>query len=372
MDVVECIVVGAGVVGLAVARRLAQDDADVLVLEARGAIGEETSSRNSEVIHAGLYYAPDSLKARLCVAGRDALYRFADRHGVQTRKCGKLVVAVDDTEMPALEKLKSNAEACGVSDLEWLTGQGARELEPNLKASGALLSPSTGIVDSHGMMLALLGDLEDAGGQVAYLSRAVGGRVDGANGHELSVLGQDGKEFNIGCRILINAAGLGAQDLAGSLSGLPKSGIPALHLCKGNYFTLGGKAPFSKLIYPAPGASSLGLHFTLDLGGQARFGPDVEWVDHIDYRVDPARANGFYDAIRRYYPGLADGALDPAYSGVRPKIQAPGEPPADFVIAGPGDHGIAGLVNLFGIESPGLTSSLAIADHVAALNGLKP
>ncbi|NQV21522.1 MAG: NAD(P)/FAD-dependent oxidoreductase [Rhodospirillales bacterium] len=367
MDTVECVVVGAGVVGLAVARRLAQDGADVLLLEAHGAVGEETSSRNSEVIHAGLYYAPGSLKARLCVAGREAMYTFADTHGVQVRKCGKLVVATEPDEIAALETLKANAEQCGAHDLEWLTGDQARALEPNVNAHGALLSPSTGIIDSHGFMLALLGDLEDAGGQVAYWSRATGGRTDGTTGHELSVASADGDTFTLGCRTLINAAGLGAQGLARSLSGTPQDLIPPLHYCKGNHFTMGGKAPFSRLIYPAPGKASLGLHFTLDLGGQARFGPDVEWVDQIDYVVDPARADSFYAAIRRYYPALADGVLDPAYSGIRPKIQAPGEPPTDFRIAGPEDHGIGGLVQLFGIESPGLTSSLAIADHVAAL-----
>jgi len=367
MDRVECVVVGAGVVGLAVARRLARDGADVLVVEARGAFGEETSSRNSEVIHAGLYYTPGSLKARLCVAGRDALYRFAADHGVDARRCGKLVVATEADEIQALEDLKSNAEQCGVDDLEWVTADAAQALEPNLNAAAALQSPSTGIVDSHGFMLALLGGLEDAGGQIAYLSRALEGRVTTENGHELVIAGEDGEHFYLACRTLINSAGLGAQALARALDGFPAAQVSPFHPCKGNYFTMSGKAPFSRLIYPAPGAASLGLHFTLDLGGQARFGPDVEWVDEIDYSVNPARADTFYEAIRRYYPALADGALEPAYAGVRPKIQAPGEPAADFMIAGPENHGIPGLVHLFGIESPGLTSSLAIANHVAGL-----
>lgn len=369
MDIVECVVVGAGVVGLAIARRLARDGAEVLVVEARGAVGEVTSSRNSEVIHAGLYYTPHSLKARLCVAGRDALYRFAADHGVETRRCGKLIVATGPDEIAALDDLKSNAERCGVDDLEWLTGDAARALEPNLHAAAALLSPATGIVDSHGLMLALLGDLEDAGAQIAYWSRAAKGRVGNGNGsgHRLTIVDADGGDFSIACETLINSAGLGAQTLARALDGFPADRVPPLHPCKGNYFTISGKAPFSRLIYPAPGAASLGLHFTLDLGGQARFGPDVEWIETIDYRVDPARAEAFYAAIRRYYPGLPDGVLEPAYAGVRPKIQARGDPPADFQIVGPADHGIPGLVHLFGIESPGLTASLAIADHVAAL-----
>ena len=367
MDTVECVVVGAGVVGLAIARLLARKGAEVLLIESRGAIGEETSSRNSEVIHAGLYYSPDSLKARLCVSGRNALYGFADDHGVQVSRCGKLIIATSDDEIAALEDLKSNADECGVDDLEWLSGSSALALEPNLNAVAALHSPSTGIIDSHGYMLALLGDFEDAGGQVAYWSRAVQGEVYHHKEHRLTVMDTDGVEFGIACETLVNSAGLGAQALARRLVGFPSDRIPPLHLCKGNYFTMGGKAPFTRLIYPAPGAASLGLHYTLDLGGQARFGPDVEWIDEIDYQVDPARAQVFYDAIRRYYPTLADGALEPAYAGIRPKIQAPGEEAADFLICGPADHGIDGLVQLFGIESPGLTSSLATAEHVASL-----
>ena len=366
MDEVECVVVGAGVIGLAIARRLAARGADVLVIEARGAFGEETSARNSEVIHAGLYYPPDSLKARMCIAGRDALYRYLDDHGVQYRRCGKLVVAADENDMADLERLKANAEQSGVEDLEWLSASEATALEPKLNTVGALLSPSTGILDSHGYMLSLVGELENAGGQIAYWSRAAGGHVS-ANDHRINITDQDGGSLALGCQMLINATGLGAQELASQLDGHDLGRVPPRHLCKGNYFTLGGKAPFSRLIYPAPGTASLGLHYTLDLGEQARFGPDVEWVDEIDYQVDPSRVYPFCNAIRRYYPDLDEDALEPAYAGVRPKIQAEGEPAADFLIEGPADHGINGLVNLYGIESPGLTSSLAIADHVADL-----
>jgi L-2-hydroxyglutarate oxidase LhgO len=366
MDELDCVVVGAGVVGLAIARQLARSGREVLLIEARGTFGEETSSRNSEVIHAGLYYEPNSLKARMCVAGKNALYQFAESHGVAFRRCGKYVVAADQSDMAALERLKSNAEACGVDDLEWLSGPDACASEPNLSAVGALVSPSTGILDSHNFMLALLGDLEDAGGQAAYWSNAIGGTVENS-GHKLKVRNADGSVSTIDCRVLINSAGLGAQALASGLAGHDHERIPARHLCKGNYFTLAGKAPFSRLIYPAPGTASLGLHYTLDLGGQARFGPDVEWIDKVDYHVDVNRVHPFCDAIRRYYPALRNDALEAAYSGIRPKLQAEGEPAADFRIDGPADHSIDGLVNLYGIESPGLTSSLAIADYVSQL-----
>ncbi len=366
MENVECVVVGAGAIGLAIARRLARQGLEVLVVEARGAFGEETSSRNSEVIHAGLYYTPGSLKARTCVTGRASLYDFLDDHGVNYRRCGKFVVAADANDVADLERLKENAEQCGVDDLEWLSKEVAHKMEPRLNSVGTLHSPSSGLIDSHGYMLALVGDLEDAGGQIAYWSRATAGEVNN-QGHQIQMSDREGGRLMIACRTLINAAGLGAQELALKLAGHPRDRVPARQLCKGNYFTLSGKAPFSRLIYPAPGAASLGLHYTLDLGGQARFGPDVEWIDEIDYQVDRSRVYPFCDAIRRYYPGLDEAALEPAYAGIRPKIQAPGEPAADFQIDGPDDHDIDGLVNLYGIESPGLTSSLAIADHVVSL-----
>jgi len=366
MEQTDCIVIGAGVIGLAVARRLALAGREVVVIEAEQAIGTHTSSRNSEVIHAGIYYAPGSMKARLCVTGRGALYRYCEDHGIAHRRCGKLIVAANDAQRPALEKLRAQALANGVDDLQWLSGEQARALEPALECVAALLSPSTGIIDSHGLMLALQGDAEARGTAIALKSPVEGGRIV-AGGIELDVGGE--QHTRIRARTVVNSAGLHAQRVAAALAGFPAGRIPPCHYAKGNYYALAGRSPFSRLIYPIPEAAGLGVHLTLDLAGQARFGPDVEWVEAIDYRVDPHRADGFYREIRRYWPGLADGALAPAYAGIRPKLQAPGEPARDFLIQGPKDHSVAGLVNLYGMESPGLTASLAIADHVFELLG---
>mgnify|MGYP001377294834 CR=1 FL=1 len=363
MDRVDAVVVGAGVVGLAVGRALARAGHETIVLERETGIGQGISSRNSEVIHAGLYYPTGSQRATLCVRGKAMLYDFCDSHGVAHVRCGKWVVATDDDQHAALRKLEKTATANGVP-VRWLEANEAMAIEPALHCTAALESPSTGIVDSHGLMLALQGDLERAGGAVA-LGSALASAVLSPQGHVLHMA--DGTE--IATRFLVNAAGLDAVPLAHRLDGLDAQHVPRLHLAKGSYFTLAGKAPFSRLIYPAPVDAWLGVHLTLDLGGQARFGPDLEWLAsddpaQIDYRVDPARGDAFYAAVRRYWPALPDGALASGYSGVRPKIYAPGEPAADFRIDGPQRHGIAGLVNLFGIESPGLTSSLAIAEAV--------
>lgn len=358
---VDCVVAGAGVVGLAVARALALAGREVLVLEALDLIGSETSARNSEVIHAGIYYRPGSLKARLCVSGRDALYAYCAERGIGHRRCGKLIVANGEAEVARLDVIRTQAAACGVANLEELDRVALARLEPALHADAALLSPSTGIIDSHGLMLALQGDLENAGGTVAFHAPVLGGAVTEA-GLRLDVGGPE--PMTLLATSFINAAGHGAVAIAKTLSGLDSSHVPDAYLCKGSYYALPGRAPFTRLIYPVPEAAGLGVHLTLDLGGQARFGPDTEWIGHVDYDVDPARAERFYDAIRHYWPGLPDGVLTPAYSGIRPKITPPGAPAADFRIDGPAEHGVAGLVNLFGIESPGLTACLAIADLV--------
>ena len=368
MERVECVVAGAGVVGLAVARRLARAGREVVILEAADAFGTGTSSRNSEVIHAGIYYDAGSLKARTCVAGREALYAFCRDHGVEHKRLGKLIVAADDCQRAKLAAIRAHAEANGVTDLRALTGEEARALEPGLACVAALLSPSTGIVDAHGLMLALLGEAEANGAALALLSPLESARVT-EEGFELSVGGAE--PMRLGCRILVNAAGLGAQAVAASIEGLPPATIPPRRLAKGNYYApASGRAPFSRLVYPVPEDGGLGVHLTLDLGGQARFGPDVEWTDTIDYAVDPKRADSFYAAIRRYWPDLPDGALVPAYAGMRPKLSGPGEPARDFAIHGPETHGVPGLVNLFGIESPGLTASLALGDVVAERLGM--
>lgn len=362
-DRVDCVVVGAGVVGLAVARALALRGREVMVLESADAIGTGTSSRNSEVIHAGLYYPTGSLKARLCVQGRDMLYAYCQERGVPHRRCGKLVVATSKDQIAGLESIAARAQANGVLDLRWQSRQEAQALEPALECVAALLSPSTGIVDSHALMLALQGDLEHAGGIVA-LNSALAEAECGPSAIEL--IATDGTRLQT--RTVVNAAGLHAPSLASRFAGLTPEHVPQAHYAKGSYFTLSGKAPFSHLIYPVPEAAGLGVHLTLDLGGQAKFGPDVQWVDSPhDLLVDPARGDAFYAEVRKYWPALCDGALAPGYAGIRPKIHGPGEPAADFVIQGAATHGIAGLVNLFGIESPGLTSALAIADHVADL-----
>jgi len=361
---VDCVVLGAGVVGLAVARALALAGRDVLVAESEAAIGMGVSSRNSEVIHAGLYYPSGSLKARLCVEGRTLLYQYCAERGIAHRRLGKLIVAAHADEVPTLERTARQARANGVDDLTWLDGGQARALEPALRCHAALLSPSTGIVDAHGLMLALQGDAENAGAQCVFHTPFDAGEILPDGTFHLRFGGQDATELR--CHTLINAAGLSAPTLAQRLHGYPARHTPPAYYCKGSYFTLSGAAPFSRLIYPLPPSlAGLGVHITVDLGGQAKFGPDTEWVDAPDYTVDPARAEAFYAAVRRYWPDLPDGALAPGYAGVRPKISAPGAPSADFVIAGPTQHGIANLVHLFGIESPGLTSCLAIAREVA-------
>jgi L-2-hydroxyglutarate oxidase LhgO len=363
---VECVVVGAGVIGLAVARHLAAAGREVLILEAAQAIGTGISARNSEVIHAGLYYPPGSLKAQCCVRGRQLLYAYCAEHGVEHRRLGKLVVATSAAQIPALEALKRQAETNGVTDLAWMDGAQAGRLEPNLSCVAAFLSPDTGIVDAQGLMLSLRGAAEGHGAMLA-LNAPVAAAACVAGGFDVAVAGPS--PMQVAARILVNAAGLGGPDLARRLDRLAPAHVPSQAFAKGNYFALAGKSPFMRLIYPLPEAAGLGVHVTLDLGGQARFGPDVEWVAAPEYAVDAARAAGFYPAIRTYYPALAEGALQPAYAGIRPKLSGPGEPAADFRIDGPERHGIAGLVNLFGIESPGLTASLAIAERVAEMLG---
>lgn len=365
MDQIETVVVGAGVVGLAVARELALAGREVVILEQQGQFGMGTSSRNSEVIHAGIYYEPGSLKARLCVEGRRRLYEFCEERGVGHRRCGKMIVATSAEQVIGLEKIRQRALAAGVNDLEWRTGEESIALEPALKCVRALLSPSTGIVDSHGLMLALLGEAEDHGAMLARVSRLE--RIEScAGGYVLTV--ESGREsVRMQCRELVNSAGLGAAALARSIDALASDQVPSAYLAKGNYFSLTGRCPFSRLIYPIPNEAGLGVHLTIDLAGQGKFGPDVEWVDSERYEVDVRRADRFYAEIRRYWPGLPDGALQPAYAGIRPKIAGPTEAAADFVLSGPEQHGLAGLVNLFGIESPGLTASLAIGARVREL-----
>lgn len=361
---VDCAVVGAGVVGLAIARRLAQAGRSVLILEAEDAFGTGISSRNSEVIHGGLYYPPGSLKARLCVEGRHALYAYCAERGVTARRCGKLVVAADPAQCNRLAPIAARAAANGVDDIALIDGTAARAMEPALACAGALHSPSTGIIDSHGLMTALLGDAEDAGATLVLSSPVEAGTVT-ADGVSIEVGGAE--PCRLDCRLVVIAAGLDSPRIAAAIEGLPASAVPQAHYAKGCYFTLRGRVPFQRLIYPVPEPGGLGVHLTLDLAGRGRFGPDVEWVDAPDYAVDPARAARFVAAIRGYWPGLPDDALDPGYAGVRPKIAGRGAPDADFRIDGPADHGIPGLVALYGIESPGLTSCLALADHVATL-----
>lgn len=364
IEQVGAVVIGAGVVGLAAARALARAGHEVVVLEALDAIGTVTSARNSEVIHAGLYYPPGSLKAQWCVQGRERLYAYCAERGIAHRRCGKLVVATQPGQEDYLHKLLGQAQANGVDDAVLISGAAARAMEPALQATAALHSPSTGIVDSHGLMLALRGEAEDHGAMLAFHSPVLAGRIT-PQGIELDVGGE--QPMRLRARVVVNSAGLAAPAVAARIEGLDPARVPPAHYCKGSYFSLAGAAPFSRLIYPVPEAAGLGVHLTLDLGGQARFGPDTEWLPDdapIDYRVDPRRSDGFYAEIRRYWPALPDGALQPAYSGVRPKIQAAGEPAHDFLLQGPAQHGVPGLVNLFGIESPGLTSALVIGEAV--------
>lgn len=361
MDTLDCVVIGAGVVGLAIARQLAMAGREVMLCEAEGQIGQHCSSRNSEVIHAGLYYPSGSLKARLCVQGRDLLYRYCAERRIPHQRIGKLLLANTAADMPRLQDIASRAATNGVHDLQWLDAAAIRALEPALSAYAALLSPSTGIIDSHALLQALLADAEAHGAQLACHSPLNRGRVL-ADGMELEIAG-----ITIKARSVINAAGAWAAAVASSIEGVPRETIPTAHYARGVYFSLSGRSPFSRLIYPLPEAGGLGCHLTLDLAGQARFGPDVEWIDGVDYQLDPARAAAFYHSIRQWWPQLADGALQPGYAGVRPKLAGPGEPDADFVIQGPAEHGVTGLINLYGIESPGLTSCLALAEAVTAM-----
>lgn len=361
MERIECVVIGAGVVGLALARELAMAGREVALLEAEDRFGTGTSSRNSEVIHAGMYYPPGSLKARLCLEGNSALYEYCQAKDVGHRRCGKLIVATAPGQLDALRRLQAQAEANGLT-LPWLEGDQAAALEPLLECRAALASPGTGIVDSHGLMQALLRDAEAHGAAVVFQSPVAGG-APAPDGLELELGGAEPMRVLAGQ--VFNCAGLQARQVARAIRGVPEAAVPPIHLAKGNYYSLAGAAPFSRLVYPVPEAAGLGVHLTLDLGGQARFGPDVEWVERIDYDVDPGRADSFYAAIRRYWPGLPDGALRPAYAGIRPKLQGPGEPFRDFLIQGEAEHGIRGLWNLLGIESPGLTACLSLARLVA-------
>ncbi|MEZ5582375.1 MAG: NAD(P)/FAD-dependent oxidoreductase [Candidatus Competibacteraceae bacterium] len=364
MERVDCIVIGAGVIGLAVARSLALAGREVIVVEAAQTIGTETSSRNSEVIHAGIYYPRNSLKARLCIAGKQALYRYCQERNIPHRACGKLIVATDQNQTVALERLADQAVNNGVHDLRRMTPDQVNRLEPDIRCVAALYSPSSGILDSHAFMLALQSDAEQAGVIFAFLSPVNGGEITG-NGIILNIGGDS--TIDLQAATVVNCAGLHASKVVKRLRGFPADQIPRYFYAKGNYYTLAGRAPFKHLIYPLPEQAGLGVHVTLDLGGQARFGPDVEWVDHINYHVDQRRADVFYAAIRRYWPALQDDALQPGYAGIRPKLQGPGQPAVDFLFQGPKQHGIAGLINLFGIESPGLTASLAIAAEVIRL-----
>lgn len=359
---VDAIVVGAGVIGIAVARALALAGHAPLIVEAADRFGSVTSARNSEVIHAGLYYAPGSLKASLCVEGRDRLYAYCAARGVGHRRCGKLIFAATSGEAEGLDRIEATAEAAGAGALQRLSGREAAAIEPALACAEALLSPLTGIVDSHGLMLAMLGEAEAYGAVLA--TRATVDRIARVDG--LWTIHVDG-EAVASAPILINATGLGAQALARTTEGLSPVHVPPLHLAKGSYFTYAGRVPFSRLIYPLPHAWGLGTHLTLDLAGNARFGPDGEWVDAVDYSVDPARRAAFVESARAIWPDLDPAKLQPGYAGIRPKLAGPGEPAADFVFSGPAEHGLPGLVNLFGFESPGLTASLVIGERAAAM-----
>lgn len=368
METVDTVVIGAGIIGLAVARALARAGREVLILEAEERFGTQTSSRNSEVIHAGLYYPPGSLKARLCVAGRESLYRYCTERSIAHRPIGKLLIACDETELSALVYYVDRAAANGVP-LQSLTAADIRQLEPAIHALAGLYSPKTGIFDSHGFMMALLGDAEQAGATLVTQTPVIGGRI---TSHGIFIETGGDAPFTLKSRFVINAAGLFAQDVARRLKGFPAAAVPPTFYAKGHYFTLGGRAPFQHLIYPMPDHAGLGIHATLDLGGQCKFGPDVSgWPTNVDYRFESGLETKFYQAIRRYYPALPDGALQPGYTGIRPKLTGPTEAAGDFLIQGPSVHGVAGLVNLMGIESPGLTAALAIAQEVIQELGVK-
>lgn len=363
----DVVVVGAGVVGLAVARQLACAGREVIAIERNPRIGEEASSRNSEVIHAGIYYPTGSLKARLCVLGKELLYRYCAERGVQHRRCGKLIIARGAEQCDKLEALRAKATANGVEDLRWLAAEEVAKLEPEVDCTAGLLSPSTGILDSHGFMSALRAELEAAGGTVVLDSEFVSGSAE-ADGFSLLIRDRDG-ESRIRSRTLVNAAGLHASRVAWALDGLGTEHVPVTRYAKGTYFLLKGSGPFRRLVYPLPEAGGLGVHVTMDLAGQTRFGPDVEWVSEVDYSLDTGRAESFREAIRSYWPGLPENSLVPGYVGVRSKVVGAGEPPGDFIIQGPDVHGIPELVNLFGIESPGLTAALAIGEYVEQVLG---
>ena len=366
MERADWVVVGAGVVGLAVARTLAIAGREVLVLEAEPRIGEHTSSRNSEVIHAGLHYQRGSLRQRLFPRAAHLLYAYCASHGVPHRRLGKLVIARNSEEAQRLRAHLAHAVAAGVSDLQWLEPYEAQKLEPNLACHAAYLSPWSGIVDSHALMLAYRAELEANRGMVVLRAPVTGGAIT-PGGIEINVGGM--APMTLRCRTLVNCAGHGAPPLARALANFPASAVPRSYFRRGVYFSVTAR-PFERLIYPIHGPGGMDIHAVIDLAGNVRFGPDTEWVDSLDYSVDPARAEAFYRSIRAFWPALPDGALSPAYAGIRPKISGPGEPAADFVIAGPADHGIPNLINLFGIESPGLTASLAIGEYVAGLIGL--
>ena len=357
----ECLVVGGGVIGVAIARRLAKAGLEVLMLEAEAALATHTSSRNSEVIHAGIYYPTNSLKARLCVKGRKRLYEYCARKNVPHKQTGKIIVATDSAQEQKLSDYERQANANGVSDLKRLGADDVAKLEPDVECVAGLFSPSTGIVDTHSFILAMQGDLEEAKGTVVFRSKV--GNVQLNQGRMLVEVGEAGS-YKVECKYLINAAGLWAQDVAKSMAGLPAECIPAQHLAKAHYFAYQGRSPFERLVYPVAGEGGLGIHATVDLAGQTRFGPDVSWVTDINYDFDASRKADFASAIQRYYPGLDSDRLVPAYTGIRPKLSGPGEAAADFVIQAADQHGVDGLINLFGIESPGLTASLAIAEYV--------
>ena len=363
MDV-QTVVIGAGVVGLAIARELALAGREVLVLEAEAKFGQGISSRNSEVIHSGIYYTPGSLKARLCVSGRELLYAYCAERAIPHRQLGKLIVATSEADVATLERYRALAHANGAGELRWVPLSEVNELEPDVVCVSAVHAPRTGIVDSHALMLALLGDLTSSGGQAVYRSPLLRAAAR-SDGFELRVGGDE--ETSLECGELVNCAGLAAPDLARTIDPLLHQDLPRAHYAKGHYYSLSGKSPFRRLVYPIAEAAGLGVHVTLDLGGRAKFGPDVQWIDAVDYTFDDSRRSRFVEAIRRYYPALDESRLQPDYTGIRPKISGPGEPAADFRIDGPDVHGIPGLVNLMGIESPGLTAALSIGDYVLAL-----
>lgn len=362
---VECIVIGAGVIGLACAKALATAGKEVLILESENTIASGISSRNSEVIHAGIYYPKNSKKAELCVRGKNLLYEYCNNYKLPHKKLGKLIVAVNDTEIPELEKIRQKAIANDVLDLEFVDGKTLSILEPSLKAVSGLFSPSTGIIDSHQFMLSLLANAENSGAVLVCNSEVIGGNLS-AHGFELQIKDKNNTNntYNICAKYLINAAGFGAHTILHNINDFPKKHIPNLYYCKGNYFSLNIASPFKRLIYPIPNNAGLGVHLTLDMHDRAKFGPDTQWIDNLDYDVDNTRLDYFYNTIKTYWPDIPKTALEPGYTGIRPKLAKEGEAPADFMIQGALVHGISGLVNLFGIESPGLTASLAIADEV--------